>query len=169
MTKKHMNSDAELIAFAERFNRLLDETGASPKGRGRQVDVAQNLKISPGGARKLLEAESEPSASTQRAMFRWLKSRGVSVNLNWLVTGEGEMLVEKQKEVKYQAINPELFEEVRQKVGAELRRSVVSLNERKTARLETVVYNDAFAKTKEGESPKVDVQFLRQMVKLMAE
>lgn len=164
--KKHKNSDAEMIAFSERFNRLLDAAGVSPKGRGRQVDLAQHLSLSPGGARKLLEAESEPSAPTQRAIFKWLKSQGLVVNLNWLVTGEGEMLVEKQ-EVKHSAINPELLDEVRQKVGSELKRSGIVSSDTKTVRLETVVYNDAIAKAREGEKPKVDMSFLKQMVKLM--
>lgn len=169
MTKKQKNSDDALLAFAERFNRLLDETGLAPTGRGRPVFLSKIMKITPGGVRKWLEAESEPSPTNQRKLISWLRSQGMSLNLNWLVTGEGEMFVEKQKEVKYQEINPELLEDALKTIGAELKRAGKTLSDNKTIQFGTVVYNDAFAKTKEGESPKVDIQFVRQMVRLMAE
>jgi len=167
MTKKHKNGDAELIKFAERFNRLLDAAGVSPKGKGRQIDVAKHLKLSVGGARKLLEAESEPSTTTQRAIFNWLKLKGIAINLTWLVTGEGEMFVDKQ-EVQRQTIDSALLEETIRQVSLELRHANVDLDATKTARLAALVYDRSTTEAPAGGSPKINQSFLKQMVKLMA-
>lgn len=55
------NKSDELRAFAERLNRVLDRAGIVPKGQGRQVQVAADLKVSQKGARKWLEGETYPN------------------------------------------------------------------------------------------------------------
>lgn len=159
MTKQH---DADMAAFAERFNKLLDTAGVSPKGKGRQAEVAKKINLSTGGARKLLEAEAEPSYSTQRAIFQWLRSEGVAVNLNWLVTGEGEMLVGKKDAIQHQsAIDHALLEEVIKQARDELKRAGGGIDAEREAKLVALVYDTSIVK---GE---VNQSFLQQMVRLM--
>ncbi|WP_213306054.1 helix-turn-helix domain-containing protein [Paraburkholderia sacchari] len=75
----------EKIAFSERLNKVLDDVGFAPKGRGRQVQLGERMGVSQKGARKWLEGEAIPE--TVR-LIEIAKKFGAS--FEWLATGRGD-------------------------------------------------------------------------------
>lgn len=70
-------------AFSERLNQLLDDNKAPEKYAGRQVFLAEQLKVSQESARKWLEGESIPrKAKIQQMAQKW------SCRASWLEYGE---------------------------------------------------------------------------------
>ena len=74
---------AELARFAERVNEICDDRGL-PKGRGRQVALAAEFKLTNKAARKWLLGLGYPEMSTAVRLANW-----GGVGLNWLLQGLG--------------------------------------------------------------------------------
>lgn len=74
--------DDELTNFAARLNEALDEMEFFPKGKGRQVRLAEEFGISQKGARKWLEGESFPEIDKGIALAKM-----TGVRFEWLYTG----------------------------------------------------------------------------------
>ena len=87
--------------FSQRLNRVLDDAGFPPKGKGRQTELARLVsqltgeKISQKGVRRWLEVETHPRPSKARALC---KEFGVSYD--WLMTGRGNMRAGEEGDAK---------------------------------------------------------------------
>lgn len=75
---------AEVAAFQERLNELLDARQFESKGKGRQVALAKKLDISQNGARKWLEGEGLPEFSRVMQLAKLF-----DCSVEWLATGRG--------------------------------------------------------------------------------
>lgn len=77
-------TSAQLTAFSDRLNELLDARGFAPKHQGRQVQLAKAVGLSQKAVRKWLEAEGMPELTR-------LIELAVRFNchLEWLATGRG--------------------------------------------------------------------------------
>lgn len=75
----------EKQSFSNRLNQLLDETGVSPKGRGRQIAVGNMFGKNQKSARRWLEGEGFPELALAIRMATFF-----NVSLEWLLTGRGE-------------------------------------------------------------------------------
>lgn len=72
----------EKLKFAERLNQALDYSGIPPKGKGRQIKVAEIFSVSQESVRKWLEGKSFPDTK------RILKiAKKLNVDAQWLLTG----------------------------------------------------------------------------------
>lgn len=160
MTKKHKSGDTNLQEFAARFNKVLDVAGVARKGKGRQVEVAKALGLSAGGARKLLEGESEPISETQRSIVSWLKTRGININLNWLVAGEGEMTT--VKEAEYKALNVRLLETAIRESINELKKAGIQLDDVGIAKFSAMLYGHSISNPEK--SSEIDRAYMSQLI-----
>lgn len=75
-------------AFSDRFNQLLDAVRFSPKGRGRQTELAKLFSVSQKGARKWLEGEAIPQVTRAAEI-----ASHFGASYEWLMTGRGEMFL----------------------------------------------------------------------------
>lgn len=75
---------AQRVGFSERLNHALDLNGVPPKGKGRQIKVADMFGVSQRGAGKWLEAEVYPDL----ARIAIIANR-LNVNVEWLAYGTG--------------------------------------------------------------------------------
>ena len=82
---KQSNNPEHLRNFALRLNAALDAAGVSPKGRGRQIEVARAMGMSIRGARRWLEGETYPAPDK----FPDLASR-YGTTVDWLLGGRGD-------------------------------------------------------------------------------
>lgn len=78
--------------FAARLNKALDHFGIPQKGHGRQTEAAKLFGVTQKGARKWLEGESMPALKRVPQM-----ARRIGVRADWLLTGDGQMLPDKNQ------------------------------------------------------------------------
>jgi len=73
--------------FAKRLNDGLDKIGFAPKGKGRQVKLAEQFKISHESVRKWLSGKSMPEMSKIPELAKFL-----NVTPEWLLYGKTEIM-----------------------------------------------------------------------------
>ena len=76
--------EQERIEFSARLNKVLDENGFPPKGRGRQIALSDLCALSQKGVRKWLEEEGLPERVNLRKI-----TKKFNVRIEWLEYGEG--------------------------------------------------------------------------------
>ena len=80
------STDEEIQAFSDRLNFLLDSRGFTPKGKGRQVELAKTFDLTQKAVRKWVEGEGLPETVRQIQIAREFRC-----NFEWLALGTGPM------------------------------------------------------------------------------
>jgi SOS-response transcriptional repressor LexA len=82
---KETNNPQYLHDFAVRLNTALDAAGVSPKGQGRQLELARAMGISARGARRWLEGEAYPAIDKLPDL-----ATRYGTTVDWLLAGHGD-------------------------------------------------------------------------------
>lgn len=141
------------VAFSARLNAALDAAGVPQKGRGRQVDVAQMLGLSQGGARKLLEGRSLPEFETLE-----LIAEKLGIRLEWLIAGTGDMKHPDVADVPHATTNEAVLELAVSKIVQEAKEKGQTLSAEQIARLSVGLYKQIISVIERGNHGPKDRQ-----------
>ena len=93
---KNAETELEWREFSTRFNELLDARDFAPKGRGRQVQLADMFGLTQKGVRKWVEGEGMPKTTQMIRIARDFKC-----NFEWLALGTGPRDADQSPDTAY--------------------------------------------------------------------